>query len=766
MYAPTENSGLLNGGVTQTQSRNTGNGGWAARSFLAFVGFVVVMAIVSGPNDTPSNMRGHSSLESNDPSGFDERYHAWETSMYSRTMLVDLEGMSPEKKLEKLQKKELKKEKKAQKKAEKEKKKEEKKALKANATEELVYLNTSTATKFFLATKPTLTQHFYYYQQGWEAQINQAYCAVASTMAALNSLRGKITLPQDPVYSPYPWATQKALMKNQCVKDTIYDIDTTDNEFWGLGLDMAADFINCFLSDQGFNATAYHINPVNDTAGEIRSIFLGALGDADTRILINYDRGALGQGPLGHGHFSPIGAYSFPNDSFLVMDVAKYKYPAAWVPSSMLLDAMGSIDTCAVSDYSQPLNFSDPDLSDEMGCQPAFRGYILIQNVTLSGTIKPKTSFLLFNMYGPTEDSGLLNRGVSRLPRKNPRTSESWVARSFLVFVGVVVVAIFSAPNGNPSNVRGQSSIDPNSPASFDERYHAWEASMYRRTLEVDLEGSSPGTKLEQLESKKLEEEQKEDTIDEKENEKGIKANITQDLVYLNSSTATKFFLATKPTLTQHFYYYQQGWEAQINQAYCAVASTMAALNSLRGKITLPQDPVYSPYPWATQKALMKNQCVKDTIYDIDTTDNEFWGLGLDMAADFINCFLSDQGFNATAYHINPVNDTAGEIRSIFLGALGDADTRILINYDRGALGQGPLGHGHFSPIGAYSFHKDSFLVMDVAKYKYPAVWVPTSTLMHGIGSIDACAISESSQGEMRCQPAYRGYILIQNRTK
>jgi hypothetical protein len=74
-----------------------------------------------------------------------------------------------------------------------------------------------------------------------------------------------------------------------------------------------------------------------------------ALIDPYARVMINYDRKALGQ--VGGGHFSPLGAYHEKTDSFLIMDVAKYKYPPVWVGAATLYAAMGTPDKCGSWDY-------------------------------------------------------------------------------------------------------------------------------------------------------------------------------------------------------------------------------------------------------------------------------------------------------------------------------------------------------------------------------------------------------------------------------
>jgi Phytochelatin synthase len=59
----------------------------------------------------------------------------------------------------------------------------------------------------------------------------------------------------------------------------------------------------------------------------------------------------------------------------------------------------------------------------------------------------------------------------------------------------------------------------------------------------------------------------------------------------------------------------------------------------------------------------------------------------------------------------------------------------VLVNYRRPALKQ--TGGGHISPIAAYHQPSDRFLILDVAAYRYPPVWVRTEELWKGINSLD-----------------------------
>jgi hypothetical protein len=244
------------------------------------------------------------------------------------------------------------------------------------------------------------------------------------------------------------------------------------------------------------------------------------------------------------------------------------------------------------------------------------------------------------------------------------------------------------------------------------------------------------------------------------------------DLLYLNNTRAIQLLRHGIYDAAADFFSYQQGWEVQINQAYCAIATSASVLNSYRGTIDLPQDPLYLPFPWATQMALVENECVTAAVLDIDSVRHA--GLGIAMVPNLLNCFLMPKGFEAVAYPVDPEFSVQHHLKDIVVNALLDKNSRVVLNYDRGGIGQGPIGHGHWSPIGAYSQEIDSFLIMDVAKYKYPPVWVPTNTLFGGVGTLDLCSAMQKhlvpidwSQDfktitqELGCTPGYRGFVVI-----
>jgi hypothetical protein len=246
----------------------------------------------------------------------------------------------------------------------------------------LVYLNTSKAFRLLRHDEEGLSDDFFYYQDGWEVQINQAYCAVATSAAVLNSYRNAIILPQDPDYDPFPFATQRALVRDECVQLAVVDVDVVQR--CGLGIKMVPGMLNCFLEPQGYRAVAHPMDPSVMTVDKMRALVRAALLDSRARVVLNYDRGGLGQGPFGHGHWSPVGAYSPETDSFLVMDVAKYKYPPVFVPAGTLFGGAATLDNCASMMPVGPIDWTSGDFDlviRQLGCEPGYRGFIVIKPI-------------------------------------------------------------------------------------------------------------------------------------------------------------------------------------------------------------------------------------------------------------------------------------------------------------------------------------------------------------------------------------------------
>jgi len=259
-----------------------------------------------------------------------------------------------------------------------------------NNTQAFDLLAASNAGPFTLSTN----SHFYHYQRGWEAQVTQAFCAVAASAAIMNSLEGHISLPVAPIYAPFHWATQFGLMLNPCAVSKLRyawdDVEDPVHEHlphlpFGLGLEMAETLLRCNLEPSGYTATAHHVDSTSSVA-HIRQAFLDALHSPTKRVMVNFDHGPLQQIRPGGGHFSPIAAYNAERDAFLILDVAKYKYPPAWISTPQLVQALNTVDNCGRFTYPEfPVTWDYNQieyLREVLGCEVKHRGYIIVQPKT------------------------------------------------------------------------------------------------------------------------------------------------------------------------------------------------------------------------------------------------------------------------------------------------------------------------------------------------------------------------------------------------
>ncbi|MDB5884646.1 MAG: glutathione gamma-glutamylcysteinyltransferase, partial [Polaromonas sp.] len=75
-------------------------------------------------------------------------------------------------------------------------------------------------------------------------------------------------------------------------------------------------------------------------------------------------------------------------------------------------------------------------------------------------------------------------------------------------------------------------------------------------------------------------------------------------------------------------------------------------------------------------------------------------------------------------------------LRSVIGATLADPNKRFVANYFRQSIGQ--IGGGHISPVAAYDSKSDRVLVLDVAKYKYPPVWMTVADLYAAMQAVDS----------------------------
>lgn len=157
------------------------------------------------------------------------------------------------------------------------------------------------------------------------------YCGVATSVTVLNAL--EVPSPVSPLYAPYRLFTEDNLFT-----EAVLEIKTPAQiAVAGMTLEELSGILGSF---EPVTATAHPADA--SSVAEFRSLALAALEDPDSAVVVDYLRSAAGQ--EGGGHISPLAAYHQSSDRFLLMDVARYKHPPAWIEAEMLFASMNTLD--------------------------------------------------------------------------------------------------------------------------------------------------------------------------------------------------------------------------------------------------------------------------------------------------------------------------------------------------------------------------------------------------------------------------------------
>ena len=174
----------------------------------------------------------------------------------------------------------------------------------------------------------------------------------------------------------------------------------------------------------------------------------------------------------------------------------------------------------------------------------------------------------------------------------------------------------------------------------------------------------------------------------------------------------------------------------QKTQAYCGVASLAMVLNALGAQA--PSTPEYEPYKYFSQDNVLNGET--DAILPRDVLARQ--GTTLDQ----LGALVAYHGLTGDVHHAG--DETLEAFRARVSGALSIRDQYVIVNYLRRALGQ-QVG-GHISPLAAYDEKQDKFLILDVARYKYPPVWVSAADLFAAMNTPDIVNGGKT-----------RGYVLV-----
>lgn len=186
-------------------------------------------------------------------------------------------------------------------------------------------------------------------------------------------------------------------------------------------------------------------------------------------------------------------------------------------------------------------------------------------------------------------------------------------------------------------------------------------------------------------------------------------------LIAIDSSSGQELlaesrFLADYDKLTKNFV-------SQSRPAFCGVASSVVVLNALRSS-----GPPLTQSTFFTDSASKVRGPLRVTL----------GGMSLAQLGDLLRA----HGLEATLFYASDSN--VDDFRSIVQENLKTSGDFLLVNYQRANLGQGDTGH--ISPLAAYNADADRLLILDVAAYKYPPVWVSTQALWNAINTVDSSA--------------------------
>lgn len=172
-----------------------------------------------------------------------------------------------------------------------------------------------------------------------------------------------------------------------------------------------------------------------------------------------------------------------------------------------------------------------------------------------------------------------------------------------------------------------------------------------------------------------------------------------------------------------------RNFESQSRRAFCGVASSVIVINALRNL-----DPRITQTTFFTPRASEARNSLRTS----------FTGMNLTQLGDLLRSHDLEPSITlASESHID-------SFRALAKKNLETPGDFLLVNYQRAELAQGDVGH--ISPVAAYHLETDQFLILDVAAYKYPPVWVAAAALWNAMNTID------DSAGQSR------GFVAVQER--
>lgn len=181
-------------------------------------------------------------------------------------------------------------------------------------------------------------------------------------------------------------------------------------------------------------------------------------------------------------------------------------------------------------------------------------------------------------------------------------------------------------------------------------------------------------------------------------------------------------------------------FETQRNQTYCGVATVVMVLNALG--LPAPAAAEHGAHHIFTQRNVLNGRT------DVVVRERRIVRRGM-LLAEVAKVL---EAYGATVDLRQAASSSAGAFRELAARYLREPGHHVIVNYSRSSLGQD--GRGHTSPLGAYDAETDRFLILDVARYRSPAIWITSDQLF-------AAMAAPKSPGSAQS----RGFLLIHKRS-
>ncbi len=209
---------------------------------------------------------------------------------------------------------------------------------------------------------------------------------------------------------------------------------------------------------------------------------------------------------------------------------------------------------------------------------------------------------------------------------------------------------------------------------------------------------------------------------------------LPQNLVDLQTARGQQYFLESQARAA--YWPLTSEFVTQKNGAFCGVATLVMVLNSL--EIPAPDVAHVGPYKAFNQDNVF-NAATEAVVAQSNILQR---GMTLDELRGLFGAF----GVKAETVHASQVS--LAEFRKTARDYLSRERHFVVVNYLRTSIGQ--IRDGHISPLAAYDENTDRFLILDVARFKYPPVWVEAGELFAAMNTADP-----GNEGRSR------GYLLI-----